>query len=77
MSFEAARRIDQGLAGDVEDSGFPSLALGESDAVYLVWELSPEAGEPPRGLGFAVVNSRIEPGEASRLRLVAGRDTMR
>ena len=121
-SFEAARRIGQGLAGDVDGSGFPSLALGGSDAVYLVWELYPQSGEPPRGLGlavsrdggdtfsetavvpgtaepghgvngslqgrfgrklaagtrsrFAVVNSRVAPGEGSRVRLVAGSDTM-
>lgn len=123
QSFETVRRIRAELAEDVVGTGFPSLALGGPGAVYLVWELYPEAGEPPRGLGFtvsrdggdrfagasvapgtaepghgvngslqgrfgrklaagpdgriAVVNSRIEPGEASRVRLVAGRDTMR
>jgi hypothetical protein len=51
QTFEPPRELSRLDA--IESATFPSLSLDEQGHVYVLWELQPDADEPPRGLAIA------------------------
>jgi hypothetical protein len=50
--FEAPRRLS--TRHGQQAGSFPSLSLGASGHVYVVWQHQPSANEGPRGLAFSL-----------------------
>jgi hypothetical protein len=50
-TFEPTRLISQPFASDIAGS-FPSLAV-EGNRVFITWDYSPQADQPPHGIGLA------------------------
>lgn len=53
-SFEAPRVISHPLPRGVSSAGFPALEVDAKNRIYVSWELYPNAGQRPRGLGMTV-----------------------
>lgn len=51
-TFEGGRDISTPLPRGVRSAGFPALALGAQDDIYVLWELFPDPRSHPRGLGL-------------------------
>jgi len=52
--WEKPRTISQPLPGGVEGAGYPHLAVDGADRVCVLWELFPQLGQRPAGLGFSL-----------------------
>ena len=46
------RGAEAGLGAGGPRAGFPTVSLDGEDRLYVVWELFPDRGGRPRGLGF-------------------------
>lgn len=53
-TFERPRRISGPISDGYESYGFPALSTDSRGYLYVLWELFPEVGGRPRGLGFTV-----------------------
>ncbi len=51
-ALEGSRELSEALSDDFNSMNFPSLALDDSDNIYIVWELYPDRTNRPLGLGF-------------------------
>jgi hypothetical protein len=52
-SFEPGREISRPLPAGIASASFPAMHVDGKDRVSVLWELSPDARNRPRGLGFA------------------------
>jgi hypothetical protein len=50
--FSPPRAITSADGREVASVHFPALAVGEDDALYVLWERFPSLGDRPRGLGL-------------------------
>jgi hypothetical protein len=51
--FGSSRRISEASEATVKRAHFPSMAMGSTGEIFVVWNLYPTGEHPPRGLGFA------------------------
>jgi hypothetical protein len=53
-TFAKPREISSPLPQGLESASFPALSVDAEDNLYVLWELFPDRGGRPRGLGFTV-----------------------
>jgi hypothetical protein len=55
-TFEEPREISSPQTEQFESVNFPALSLDGEDNLYVLWELFPDRGDRPQGLGFTYSN---------------------